>query len=183
MPRLHRGAQEVVHPVKMKRVYLYILRLMVVLGLFYFISRQVSFSKIPQAIRNTRPEYVILAFFITPFSLYLQYVKWRLLTRDLNPPVSVKQVIYTLFAGFFLGAVSPGRVGELGRGYLLKAHSQVKLAGLSAIDKSFNQMFILMFGLLALSTYAGQIAVILALIAAVLLIRIFLGIRKFGPLR
>ena len=117
-----------------------------------------------------------------PLNIYFQYLKWRILTSDLRPYISSPQVLYTLFAGFFLGAVTPGRVAELGRGYLIKTHSQVKLAGLTAIDKAFNQVFILMFGLLGLASYAGTTGIALGLILSAFLVRILIGIKHFGPI-
>ena len=167
---------------KLKNLFFYILKIFVVIGLFYLICRNISLSELFPALKNARPDYVIFAFLLMPLNIYVQYLKWRILTSDLKPYISSSQIIYTLFAGFFLGAVSPGRVAELGRGYLIKAHSQVKLAGLTAIDKAFNQVFILMFGFLGLASYAGTTGIALGLILSVLFVRILIGIKSFGPI-
>ena len=93
----------------------------------------------------------IIAISLIVPNLLLQLLKWNFLLNHLNPRPSIKTAAYSLFGGFFFGASSPGRMGELARGFMIPEHSNLKIASLTILDKGFNQcmVFFVAFTVLA----------------------------------
>jgi len=130
------------HPVKA--------RLGVVVILFSIQIYNIRPGGIVIALKQARPLYFMYAIVLMIPNLLLQLFKWRFILRDLNPKPSLKTTAVSLFGGFFLGASSPGRIGELARGILIPGHSKIKIASLTLVDKGFSQLIVYLFGLTAL---------------------------------
>ena len=56
-----------------------------------------------------------------------------------------------MFGGFFLGAMSPSRTGELARGMWIPGHPFIKTVSLTFIEKGLNQFVVLFFGFVTLT--------------------------------
>ncbi len=125
-------------------------RLGVIVILFTIIIYNVHPAEIITAFKQARPRFLMYAIFLMIPNLLLQLFKWRFIMRDLNPKPSIKIAAVSLFGGFFLGASSPGRMGELARGFLIPGHSKIKIASLTLVDKGFSQLMIYLFGLTAM---------------------------------
>ena len=59
------------------------------------------------------------ALVLLPLALLIQWWKWRVLLRTAAPELSDAAVLRSLLAGFGLGLITPGRLGEVGRGLVL----------------------------------------------------------------
>ncbi len=69
----------------------------------------------------------------------LQWLRWHLLVRagDLELPPSRSLIV--LLAGYPLGLITPGRIGELGRGAVVSGtHDSVSVAGLTLLDHVYG---------------------------------------------
>lgn len=74
-------------------------------------------------------------------NLGLQWFRWHYLTRvgglGLRPATSLRM----LMAGLPMGLLTPGRMGELGRGAAVEGgHDAVVVAGLTALERSFSTL-------------------------------------------
>jgi hypothetical protein len=65
----------------------------------------------------------------------VQWIKWQRLLRPFRPQTTWGEGLSSLLVGFGLGLLSPGRVGELGRGVMLGGR-QSTWVGLSAVDRA-----------------------------------------------
>ncbi|MCC7265270.1 MAG: hypothetical protein IT369_22430, partial [Candidatus Latescibacteria bacterium] len=65
----------------------------------------------------------------------VQLAKWQLLLRRFRPATTWAEGFRSLLAGFGLGLLSPGRMGELGRGVVLGG-KQATWIGLSVVDRA-----------------------------------------------
>ncbi|GBE30599.1 hypothetical protein BMS3Bbin04_01634 [bacterium BMS3Bbin04] len=72
-----------------------------------------------------------------PLNVYLQVLRWRVAIRAEMPEVTLKQTFSSFLGGASMGIITPGRVGEVGRVFLLRPKSRVRLAGLHVLDKLF----------------------------------------------
>lgn len=154
------------------RRYPLIWRLLVLALLFTVLLYNVRPHEIIEAIRHARPYYLCIALLLLIPNLALQVIKWDVILGTSDPKPSLVNTIRSLFAGFFLGAVSPARTGELARGLVLPGHSKLKIASLTVLDKGFNHattytaaFIALMLALpmpLKLVPMAAQIALIVA---------------------
>lgn len=66
--------------------------------------------------------------------ILVQWIKWQRLLAFFRPQTTWAEGLNSLLIGFALGLVSPGRLGELGRGILLGG-KQSTWVGLSAVDR------------------------------------------------
>lgn len=77
---------------------------------------------------------VLLGGAIALVGIGVQWMKWQLLLQNQLPEVNRRDALYSLLGGAALGLVTPGRLGELGRGVFL-GRGRAKAALLTAVDK------------------------------------------------
>ena len=121
----------------------------VLLGLmFYTVRPQAIWS----ALQSGRYELVIISLLLMPVNIYLQEYKWRYLVRLIHPRMTFTESLGSLLGGMAFGIVTPGRLGEYGRGLLVRHTTTLNLVGLTVIDKFYNLGCTVAFGLPALMT-------------------------------
>ena len=69
--------------------------------------------------------------------LAIQWRKWHELLLSIRPSTRAPESLRSLLVGFSLGMVSPGRVGELGRGALFEGR-RVEAVALAGIDRALS---------------------------------------------
>ena len=106
---------------------------------------------------SVRVDLLVLAFFWMVLNFFLQFHKWRFILRRHCPDIRNAEVFGSLIAGFTLGIITPGRLGELGRGFFLRGRNKWLLTGLSLIDKMSNNVAILILGSLAFYFYLKEV--------------------------
>ncbi|HDY89120.1 MAG TPA: flippase-like domain-containing protein [bacterium] len=162
------------HPMK--------IRIAIVIILFTILIYNVSISEIGAAFKQARPWYLFYAIILMIPNLLMQFFKWHfLLVKNLNPRPSFKTAVISVLGGFFLGASTPGRTGELARGFLIPGHSKIKTASLTIVDKGFNQLITYLFGLTALSFVIPWPFSLIPVAVGILIITILLNIHRTRP--
>ncbi len=79
--------------------------------------------------------WLALAIALVPVNIVFQFLKWHLLLRCAQPQSPPQVSLYSLFAGFPLGLLTPGRWGELARAMYVPRLPREEVFVLSAIDK------------------------------------------------
>ncbi|MBN1542747.1 flippase-like domain-containing protein [candidate division KSB1 bacterium] len=110
---------------------------------------QIQTREIWNALVHARQAPILLALLLLPVNIYLHYRKWALLVR-LESPKKNAEIFYSLLAGFTLGFITPGRVGEYGRGLFLHSIDRLMVVGLTLLEKIYALLVIYFFGTLAL---------------------------------
>jgi len=128
-----------------------IFRIVVTVVLFTVLFRTIDFADVVNATSNSRPVFLAASLSLMVPNLLLQVLKWRYILHAAGVRPSWFQICKSVFGGFFIGAVSPGRTGEIARGVYLRGESVVKMASLTIVDKGFNQATTVIVGLLSLS--------------------------------
>lgn len=129
---------------------LWILKLLVGLLLIVLIYSQVGQKKSAiEALTSANPISVLLGFFLLMPNLFLQFLKWRYLLNGHFERINDALVIKSLLFGATLGFVTPGNLGELGRGLYFKHHNKFVVTGLNILDKIFGMLIFITVGLLA----------------------------------
>ncbi len=134
-----------------RRKSVYLVKLAIATLVMTVLVIKIEPSRIAATFRSAGPGYFVLAFCLLAPNLYLQFFKWRYLLRLEKPDVTGFEVLSSLFAGFTFGLITPGRIGEFGRVFLIKGKPWVTLLGLSAIDKFFSLAVVFAGGTLGLS--------------------------------
>lgn len=80
----------------------------------------------------------------------VQWAKWQRLLERHRPGTTWGEGLQTLLVGFALGLVSPGRIGELGRGLFLRGRGRMGLIGLAALDRLSSVAVTLLAGVAGL---------------------------------
>lgn len=156
-------------------------RLIALAILFSILLSNVHPGEIAAAFLKARPHYLgIVLLFMFP-NLFLQAYKWHFLLRTVTPRPSLRQATSSLFGGFFLGAISPARTGELARGLFIPGHSKLKIASLTALDKGFNHVTTYTASFSALFLALPWPLKLLPLLAETILLILIVRFHRFRP--
>ncbi|MFC1692203.1 lysylphosphatidylglycerol synthase transmembrane domain-containing protein [Candidatus Latescibacterota bacterium] len=156
-------------------------RFVVVAVLFSILLRTVQPSEIIEAFRQADPLYFGLAVFLMIPNLLLQMIKWNYLLGKLTNKPSFSRVAVSVLGGYFLGAISPARSGEMARGILIPGQSTLKIASLTIADKGMNQIMVIVAGLFTLVVILPMPLSLLPLIGVVTLIGALFNIHRLRP--
>jgi uncharacterized protein (TIRG00374 family) len=100
--------------------------------------RTVQLREIVGALRNPeRPDFLVAAAILLLPNLLLQWIRWHLLLRLINPDTPASDSVVSLFGGMVAGFVTPGRIGEIGRTLFLKHEDRLQAVGLIVLDKLY----------------------------------------------
>lgn len=132
-----------------------LLKLAVAVGLLFLLVNTMQKDALHTAIREANPWWILAAFALVPLNLYLQGVRWHVLVRTEVPEIKFWKVFSSFLGGLSLGLITPGRVGEVGRVFLLEAPSRIRLAGLHVLDKLYFVAGVALLGPLSLFFMPG----------------------------
>ena len=82
--------------------------------------------------------------------ILLQMTKWYQLLKLADEGVRFSDAASSLLAGMTLEIVTPARIGELGRAWFLNDIPQLKVVGLTLVDKFYSTLTYFVWGLLSL---------------------------------
>jgi len=161
------------HPMKIRLALVGIL-----FGILFF---NVHPREIVEAFSQAQHIYLVYALVLLIPNLGIQFLKWHFLIRGLNPKPSLRTAVLSVIGGFFLGASTPGRTGELARGMLIPGHSKIKVASLTMLDKGFNLITVYMAGLISLSLVLPGLLAFVPLIAGFIFCIVLANIHRTRP--
>jgi uncharacterized protein (TIRG00374 family) len=89
-------------------------------------------------------------------NVFLAFLKWRYLLKNRFSGVSDREAFGSLLFGYTLGLITPGRLGELGRGLFFTNKNKLTVTGLNILDKLANQVIFFTLGGVALTLFVFQ---------------------------
>ncbi|MCK5328813.1 MAG: flippase-like domain-containing protein [Candidatus Latescibacteria bacterium] len=89
-------------------------------------------------------------------NLGLQCVKWRYLVRLVKPEVRIGEIARSVLAGFGLGLITPGRIGEAGKIFYIRDVRRRALAGLAVAERAYVMVSNVGLGGLAFALLVGK---------------------------
>jgi uncharacterized membrane protein YbhN (UPF0104 family) len=104
------------------------------LGAIFVIVWRVPFAGLRAAFGNLEMSSLALALFCLLFLLFLRAYKWHCLMAAAGKG-QPRQSLRTLFGGFALGLIAPGRLGELGRCVFVSRNDRAQVAVLTVYDR------------------------------------------------
>ncbi|MBD04975.1 MAG: hypothetical protein CME24_11590 [Gemmatimonadetes bacterium] len=105
-------------------------------------------SRLIASTESLRLEWLATAVLLGFGGILIQWWKWAQLSRLLPRRFTPSQVSRTLFGGFVLGMMSPGRVGEFGRAVFVDDQHR-SVSALTALDRAVSATFTMVAGALA----------------------------------
>jgi uncharacterized protein (TIRG00374 family) len=100
--------------------------------------------------------YLLLALAVDPLQFGLKSLRWQRLLHLQEIRYPLREALLAFMAGLFLGLVTPGRVGEMGKAFYLKQDHEVPVSvGLAnvLVDRLFDLYTISILGTLGLALF------------------------------
>lgn len=159
-----------------------VIRLLVAVGLLAVLVNRINAAGIVSAFGSARPGYLAAAVLFLVPNFALQLLKWRYLLRSAGVPADLGGIAASVFGGYFLGAATPARTGEFGRGVFLPGRPLATAAALTVIDKGYNQVVVVSAGLFALAFYLPDPWSLFAGISSVVPLVAVMAVHTIEPL-
>ncbi|HUS51050.1 MAG TPA: lysylphosphatidylglycerol synthase transmembrane domain-containing protein, partial [Candidatus Paceibacterota bacterium] len=88
--------------------------------LFFYILSKINLQELFIIIKNVKPFYFLSAIILLLISFIIGILKWKILIDSQNIKVSFKVLTEAFLKSFFLGTITPGKLGELWKAKYLK---------------------------------------------------------------
>jgi uncharacterized protein (TIRG00374 family) len=157
------------------------IRIAVVIILFGILFTSIHPNDIIISIKGADKKELGIAIALLVPNLLLQLMKWRFVLRLEKPRPTFGLVFRSVFGGFFLAASTPGRTGELARGFLMPGFSKIRIASLTVVDKGFSQLIVYLAGLIALMTVLPFPFTVIPLIVIIIIVTAIFNIHRLRP--
>jgi uncharacterized membrane protein YbhN (UPF0104 family) len=132
---------------KCKTVLLVSAKVVIALGLLFYLIYAVNFSEILTAINQANVYMIAASFILSFFNIYLQFYKWKITAKVVLQENHDSKIWLSLFYGFSAGVFTPARIGEyFGRALVFKNHSLLRVTLATLLDKLFLLLLVAFFG-------------------------------------
>lgn len=133
-----------------------LLKFLLTVGLVVIVAGRIDWKDWKTDFREVRPALLIGASLMAVVNLWIQFQKWRYLVRILDARTTNHDIWGSLVCGFSVGLITPGRVGELGKGLFIPSIPKSQATGMSLLDKLFSQAALGFFGVCAMGYFVVQ---------------------------
>jgi uncharacterized membrane protein YbhN (UPF0104 family) len=132
---------------KYKTALLISAKVVIALGLLFYLIYAVNFNEILTAIKQANVYLISVAFLLSFVNIYLQFYKWKITANVVLQENQNSKIWLSLFYGFSAGVFTPARIGEyFGRAIVFKNHSLLRVTLATLLDKLFLLLLVAFFG-------------------------------------
>jgi len=132
---------------KYKTALLISAKVVIALGLLFYLIYAVNFNEILTAIKQANVYLIRVAFLLSFVNIYLQFYKWKITANVVLQENQNSKIWLSLFYGFSAGVFTPARIGEyFGRAIVFKNHSLLRVTLATLLDKLFLLLLVAFFG-------------------------------------
>jgi len=129
-----------------------LIKIIIAVVILFFLVNFIDYNEIISAFKKANSGLLLAGIFLFIPNIVLQLLKWRFLLMLNYPSMKLFEVVKSLFAGFSVGMITPGRIGEISRAFFIEKSNRVKVLGFNIIDKVYSLIITILFGLLC-TTY------------------------------
>ena len=152
-------------------------------AVFIYILFQIDFELLKKELLNVKISFLILAAFFASIQIITRAQKWRVILLRANISLSRINAINLYWLGSFIGAITPGRFGELIKIYFLKNKGYSAFRSFLSVffDRLSDVFILLLLGFLIFSFFLREIGVyifLISIISLLILIFVFMLINK-----
>ncbi len=116
-------------------------------ALIYFLVNHLNPSQIYADLKKADKVLILIALAMLSLNVYLQYVKWELVCKQVLGESDKRKIWLSLFYGFSAGISTPMRIGEyVGRAIPFKDKNLLEITFATFIDKIFPIFMVLFLG-------------------------------------
>ena len=95
--------------------------------LFVYIISKINLNQVINIFSSANPFFIVLSLVMLLFMIILRSVRWRIIIKATGFDISLKDCTLIWLKGYFLGGVTPGRVGDLFRAKFLTDKIRISL--------------------------------------------------------
>lgn len=140
----------------MKKIFLKLIGILIL----FFIIRKIDFSLALFRIRNCNLVFLFIVFFIQLGVLGIKVIKWKYILKILKIKVNYWNSLKAYWSGLYLGAITPGKVGDISRVYFLgKDNPSIGRSIFSVVsDRLTDVVSLLILGLICSLFYLKELS-------------------------
>jgi uncharacterized membrane protein YbhN (UPF0104 family) len=143
-----------------------------------FILWRVPADALLAAFQNIDPHWLRPALASSFATLAVRALKWQRLLRSANSSTLPRDARRSLFAGFALGIITPGRLGEFGRCLFMPVSERSRVLPLNIVDRVLDSWSVATFAVVSLFLVGHQSAGIFATAIWLAFLPIILGLPR-----
>jgi glycosyltransferase 2 family protein len=140
-----------------EKIYYWLNKISPVIGiiLFLFIISRINLSIFLKHLPQINWLIVSLTFILMFFNLLIKNWRWQLMLKKHHINYSFGKSLLIYSSGIYFGALTPGRIGELGRLYYLKKDNHPTTESLTTLflDKILDLAFVFIIGVFSLAYF------------------------------
>ncbi len=163
-----------------KKRFSVFIKVLISVILIVYLKNYLGSHNIYESIKNIQIAPALLAVLLMALNVYLQFVKWEIISNQYLNIFTTKEILLSMFYGFTAGLITPFRVGEYFGRYIVFSKSKfVDVTIATLLDKIFNLLAILFFGLIALLIFLNyhniiELEIALAYLIALIVIAVLI---------
>lgn len=133
-----------------RKRWFFAIKILITLGIIALIFNKIQLTEIRAEFKDVSWLPLVLGVLMTVPNIFIQFYKWRYLVHLLDRNISNSQIFTSLMCGFSVGLVTPGRLGEIGKGVFIRSQSRSQLTGMAILDKTLSLWALAVLGVAAL---------------------------------
>lgn len=135
---------------KRRNLLINIAKFTIAVTLIYFLVTHLNPSQIYSDMKKANKLLISFALLLLGLNVYLQYVKWELICKQVLGVTDKRKIWLSLFYGFSAGISTPMRLGEyVGRAIPFKDKNLLEITFATFVDKIFPIFMVLFIGSVA----------------------------------
>lgn len=124
-----------------------ILKFILAIGLLIFLVNYIQLSQIKKTFSEANQIFLVIVLLILPINLYLQFLKWKIITHKFLNISDNNKIARSLFYGISAGIFTPMKSGEyVARAIPFKDSKLVDVVLSTVIDKFIPIIFVVIIG-------------------------------------
>ncbi|MBL7996172.1 flippase-like domain-containing protein [bacterium] len=135
---------------KPRSIWFFLFKLLVTLSIVALIFNKIQLTEIKAEFKDVIWLPLAAGMAMTVPNILIQYYKWRYMVHLLDRKISNGTIFTSLMCGFSIGLITPGRLGELGKGVFISSQSKSQLTGMAIIDKILSLWALSVLGVMSL---------------------------------
>ncbi|TYB30895.1 MAG: hypothetical protein FXF47_06850 [Candidatus Mcinerneyibacterium aminivorans] len=148
---------------KYTKIISFFLKALILIAFIYYLSIRIEPNKLIKYLKDIKLSLFFIAVLLFILGKSLNILKWRFIVKR-NTDATNYEIIASMFGGYTLSIITPGRLGEMGRFLFIKNVDSREIISYTALDKIFNITINVFLGLFIFIFFPLQYSTILKII-------------------
>lgn len=163
-----------------KGVILFAVKILITATLFWLIFQRIDVAQLLGLLRTISIPFVVVAGGLLLPNLYFHFASWRYVLGIAGVKVDKATIFESLLVGYTFALVTPGGLGEMGRGLYFEQQNRLHMMGLSFVQKFYSLLVTALLGMFGFMVFYFDIRAVAFALGAVLIIGLSCSPRLVG---